>query len=625
MTGIARLAARDVPVVNAVEPNAGSLPNSEDAPSKGDGAFASILARAGDTLARSPAPVLADSRVASARFQGETEPLASASKSQMDTLPMQAGARSRRLEAASSGDIVTALVRHKARSNASSEDTGLHDIAAASGQRPHPAARGTKDSEVDQAPYGRETEVAAADIGPVGANVVLHAGGLLPLEVPKSEASDNTSGPGALLGLADDPAEQGAPTPDDPFSEAALRSHGPGLDAIGQVASSNMPTDQTAASAEIPDASPSGDAPANDTGLDTLDAVDPLARSSTPNNQPGIPVRVESSRTGTEERPPTTKGAPKPEPGNVAVDAAAKAPPIRPLAIGRETHFAPARPAVPEPFAGKSVSAETKSQIKVRAQEPEAPAHGSVASMSRDHRFALTMPPADPQLTTSDGPRSLGRAEGRIAPERSASDGRVVPTPATSDNTAPSGLPAGQLQRIADAVLASATGKPTSPPLDPALTGNGTSSRPLADGAVRTLVIKLDPPDYGTLTIRIRLSGKAMAVQFHAARSETARLLSDDRDKLSAAIETAGHELDISIVGAAPNPAPSGSSTDQPWLPGPAGGPTGSQFANPESERRPAPPPTHQFGDDRQFPHKDHDRDSHEAKPQDRRSGALYV
>lgn len=543
-----------------------------------------------------------------------------------DPQPMREKAPSPDLDEASSDGLVAAgWARHEAKPSAFPEDTRLDGQGTVSGQRLHLDTLGAEDSEVGQAPDDRETEITAADVGTLSANVGLYVTGSLSSEASKSQASENTSGTEEWHGLADDPAEQGAPIQNVSVSEAALQSRGAGLEAIGEVASSNTPTERTAPSAEIPDASVSGDvSESRDAGFA---ALVPLTRSSAPIGRVGPAARTESSGIGTEQRPkPAIKNVPESESGSVAVDAPATASPIRPLVTGRETHFAPARPVVLEPFTGKSASAETKSPAKVLAEEPRAPAHRSVASPSRDNRPAKTIvPPVDSHVPLDDGRQSPGAGEGRTAPAPSTSDGRIASTPAVSDSATLAALPPGQLLRIADAVLASATGKPAPTSLDPAPSGISPSSQPLAQGAVRTLVIKLDPPDYGTLTIRIRLTGKTMAVQFHAARSETTRLLNHDRDKLSAAIETAGHDLDISIVGAAPNPVLPGPSTDQSWLPSPAGGSTGAQLANPENERRPEPPPARPFGDDRQSPHKDRDRDSHEAKPQDRRSGALYV
>lgn len=615
MTGVAGLAGRDVPMVNTAESTAESQPNAQDAPPQSEEAFASILARAGDGPARSPTPSLAGSRIVSARFQGGMRLPASSLEDQPDPKSMHQGAPSSDLDEASSGDIAaTGSVRHKVKPKASPEDTGPDGIGAASGQRPHPVLRGTEDSEVDPASEDRDLEIAAPDVGRGAPTVGLYVSEPPPLEASRSEAPDNTSGAGVLHGLAHGSAEHGPHATNDSVSEVALQPHAAGVEAIDRTTPSSTPTDRTDTGAET-----SGVASEPyDAGFD---AIDRGAPPSAP-----IAARMESGDTEREQSPePAIQSGRKPEPGSVAVGAAAMEPPIRPLVTGRETHFAPARPIGLDPFTGKSAPAEIKSQMKAQTEKAEAPPHAPVEPSFRGHRSAPTVPSVEAHVPADGRDRSPFENDRRVAPAPSASDRRIGPTQGVSDDPPPPGLPAGQLQRIADVVLASAAGKPDPSSLDPAPNGKGTPSQSLADGAVRTLVIKLDPPDYGTLTIRIRLSGKAMAVQFHAARSETARLLSDDRDKLSAAIETAGHEVDISIVGAAPNPTLPGSSTDQSWLSGSAGGATGSQLANPENERRPASPPAHPFGDDRQFPRKDRDRDSHETNAQDRRSGSLYV
>ena len=69
-----------------------------------------------------------------------------------------------------------------------------------------------------------------------------------------------------------------------------------------------------------------------------------------------------------------------------------------------------------------------------------------------------------------------------------------------------------------------------------------SDARPIRPAQVLTL--QLDPPDLGTVDIRLRLSGDALRVQIDAGRSETLAMIDRDQHGLRAALESAGYRLD---------------------------------------------------------------------------------
>lgn len=91
-----------------------------------------------------------------------------------------------------------------------------------------------------------------------------------------------------------------------------------------------------------------------------------------------------------------------------------------------------------------------------------------------------------------------------------------------------------------------------------------------SNGAVKTLSIRLQPEDLGTVTARLRLVPEGMQVELIADRRETAERLATDRDMLGKALQSAGLS-DNAVVAitvserASPNMA--GGQTGQQNLP----------------------------------------------------------
>jgi chemotaxis protein MotD len=65
---------------------------------------------------------------------------------------------------------------------------------------------------------------------------------------------------------------------------------------------------------------------------------------------------------------------------------------------------------------------------------------------------------------------------------------------------------------------------------------------------VRMMTLELDPPNLGTVTIKMRLAGDSVEVHLTADRVETTNLLRKERGALSDAMQSAGYSFDIAAI-----------------------------------------------------------------------------
>jgi chemotaxis protein MotD len=82
---------------------------------------------------------------------------------------------------------------------------------------------------------------------------------------------------------------------------------------------------------------------------------------------------------------------------------------------------------------------------------------------------------------------------------------------------------------------------------------------------VRTLDIRLDPPDLGSVTVKLRLSGEHLTLRISADSAATAQSLEQDRDTLASMLRGNGYSPEISAVRHEPAAAaaiPTASSAD---------------------------------------------------------------
>jgi hypothetical protein len=67
-------------------------------------------------------------------------------------------------------------------------------------------------------------------------------------------------------------------------------------------------------------------------------------------------------------------------------------------------------------------------------------------------------------------------------------------------------------------------------------------------GVVRVLVFRLDPPDYGTLTVRMRIEGRALSVRLLAEDGAALRRLQEEADGIRSVLGEAGYEPEVAVL-----------------------------------------------------------------------------
>lgn len=117
-------------------------------------------------------------------------------------------------------------------------------------------------------------------------------------------------------------------------------------------------------------------------------------------------------------------------------------------------------------------------------------------------------------------------------------------------HTEHSGLPQAMLQRIARVVGSEVQSLSGDTPLNfmPPSEVPHTVSVKASESALRILNLQLHPADLGGVTIKMRLAGDRLEMELHVEKEETAQLLRNDSEKLSALLRGSGYRPDtISI------------------------------------------------------------------------------
>jgi len=65
-----------------------------------------------------------------------------------------------------------------------------------------------------------------------------------------------------------------------------------------------------------------------------------------------------------------------------------------------------------------------------------------------------------------------------------------------------------------------------------------------SSAVLRVLNLQLQPAELGVVTIRMRLAGESLEMELHVEREETAQLLRNDSEKLSALLRGSGYRPD---------------------------------------------------------------------------------
>jgi hypothetical protein len=114
------------------------------------------------------------------------------------------------------------------------------------------------------------------------------------------------------------------------------------------------------------------------------------------------------------------------------------------------------------------------------------------------------------------------------------------------------------------------------------------------ESAVKVLHIQLQPDGLGTVTIRMSVKDQALRLDLEVGRGETARLIQNDRETLSALLRSAGYLVDgVDVRLADPGGANAQTGGGQSNTPTQGGGQSGSSQEEarssgerPQDERR---------------------------------------
>ena len=177
------------------------------------------------------------------------------------------------------------------------------------------------------------------------------------------------------------------------------------------------------------------------------------------------------------------------------------------------------------------------------------------------------------------------------------------------------------VQQIAAAV-AQEIGGPGPEPLNATPSWALAARPPQGQEPLRILKLALEPPELGRVTIRLRLTGRALDVTVTAERAETASVLDRDRHLLSKILSASGYSAeDIKIQTPGPSlpaagPALRGAETQ----PGNQATPQFQSNGSAEGERQPS---RHTHDGGRGQSPQETQRDEADSDP--RRGSDLYV
>lgn len=238
-------------------------------------------------------------------------------------------------------------------------------------------------------------------------------------------------------------------------------------------------------------------------------------------------------------------------------------PPVPATVLGKETHFS-----TPRANGSEAVA------------KPHALAVGDGVAEEGDEPRAADVPEAGHRALVKAQAAAEASSVGQAKPEEA-----VVLTPAAARGeggsaavTVPS-LPHTAVQRIADAVLEAMPAPRPAGPTPAAATG--------VDIPVRVLHIRLDPPEYGSVTVRMALHGTALSLQLRADRETTAEALRHDKEKLADVLRADGYDTDVAMIDARRDTAP--VRTDAPAMnTGGGGGGAGALADQPRGDGRSA-------------------------------------
>lgn len=224
-----------------------------------------------------------------------------------------------------------------------------------------------------------------------------------------------------------------------------------------------------------------------------------------------------------------------------------------------ETHFAPIamtsaavaeaavgamRPAAagPQPVSGKGAVKPADGAVRKAEGATADSAEGAIVT---GEDLPALVSEADPVT-----PKGAASGDEARSPDMAPADGAPVrqSAPAARSETAPTQmpsatLPGATLRQVGDTIAASAADMASEAAAAPAGDAGGSPR-----AVVKVLNIRLDPPEYGQVSVRLTLQGGALSVQMRAERETTAAALDHDREKLAEHLKASGYGTDVTMI-----------------------------------------------------------------------------
>lgn len=169
---------------------------------------------------------------------------------------------------------------------------------------------------------------------------------------------------------------------------------------------------------------------------------------------------------------------------------------------------------------------------------------GGVATRSLDQARLSIQPPIEPQAKLSSDLASDVTAPARIKVAVLGQQTHFPPANGLSPMRQLADWVAAEANSAAAALSEAAAAGSSGGPIGAM---DDARSQALAS-PVKILNLQLEPESLGSVTIRLRLSGTGLDLQVEAARPETMRLLSADKDLLANKLRSSGYSMDTLVI-----------------------------------------------------------------------------
>jgi chemotaxis protein MotD len=208
---------------------------------------------------------------------------------------------------------------------------------------------------------------------------------------------------------------------------------------------------------------------------------------------------------------------------------------LSPAATVLSPSLAAAPPSAPPPQAGLLAAAAPQGPQLLAPIQPKAPPS---MPRQRDPRAEADLPSLAPQPMGGGQEDLESLIKNPVKPPERTGDFAITVTRQETILPPPGQMPA--IQQTADRII----GELATMAEDLAPTEAASTRRDSEPAITRVLHLQLDPPDLGVLTVKLALRDNTLSIRVEAAEPGTARLLDQDRERLSEMLRSAGYGME---------------------------------------------------------------------------------